>query len=736
MAVGVFLARDNDADVGLSRSSATCVRLEPSPLSPGVASINFDAVVEGTDANGLFEAIVQPHVPMAIDGRHVTVVAAGCSSSGKSTLMHGIALNAGIIEQTLNLVFQQIELRLQKQLTCAYLIEMNCTLLRENESNEHELNTFTTVQNVQDALRLYKECVVKENLDGKAHAIVRVRIEGIEEFNCDHPSTIHAGSITLVDIAGQSMIALHETAKMEYFSCSPILSKHLSSCLLPPYIPCLLMGLRTARTHQQQAIQSLLYACRVKDIIPLKEVVSVPPCTSLLTKLSTLITTDIWLPTERVLMKNQLPKVLCHPKGSWYDIAQIVLTKLFTKPTPLPSPHLSAASTNPDDDTSSEDESDERESPRNVLAAIDALFGTMGQGQTTHEANPLTKLRMIHGWWKETYDDLQDEEIITQKCSTRLNQLQACIQAQRKKYDELAAEKRAVEEALNTSNDQLRHVSSTVQKLQEDVAVMKRLQKRTPDVNAQFSQRLAKVIEDTKQVVIMKDATITQLQQTIQELQKQKECQDFGAQTVELVTQTTPDPKQEAQERKILALEKRAAEAERKEKNAKKELASMHIKLQHIQIKYEELETQRAVDLSTHTEWIETIDKLTCMCQNLETKNQQHCMDKAALEDRVLSEQYRVAAFNAALLRLNTQMTARTSLEHKLMDKLQGAEERIDRLVQALAISNEHESRAKEFVRTLESQVESMPELRRENLHLHAVLESKEHQIRQLERRL
>ena len=264
MAVAIFLATNDEGnkDVGISKASDTCVRLEPSPLSPGVASINFDAVVDLAEASTagthLYQSAVQPLVLSALAGRRATIVAAGCASSGKSTLLHGLTRGRGVIELALTDLFDAVQRRVQDHPDAVYLIEMSCLLLDESGNDDDELReSYLGVRSIDDAIKLYQRSIVATNGDGKRHASVAIRVETLEDYINDNNAvrTALVGSVRFIDVAGSAMIAVPQSVKpgnVEYFGVSRTLSKNFSSHLLAPYTTCLLLGLRTPRVQQQQ----------------------------------------------------------------------------------------------------------------------------------------------------------------------------------------------------------------------------------------------------------------------------------------------------------------------------------------------------------------------------------------------------------------------------------------------------------------------------------------------------
>lgn len=77
---------------GVTRTSATSVRLEHSAMSPGVASISFERVVDAQlvdDAARLFDQNLAPAVARCVAGFAASLVVAGAPHSGKSFACHG-----------------------------------------------------------------------------------------------------------------------------------------------------------------------------------------------------------------------------------------------------------------------------------------------------------------------------------------------------------------------------------------------------------------------------------------------------------------------------------------------------------------------------------------------------------------------------------------------------------------------------------------------------------------------
>lgn len=75
---------------GVTRTSATTVRLEHSDMSPGVASITFEQVFDQQHASAhVFDQSLAPAVARCVQGYGASIVLAGAPRSGKSFTCHG-----------------------------------------------------------------------------------------------------------------------------------------------------------------------------------------------------------------------------------------------------------------------------------------------------------------------------------------------------------------------------------------------------------------------------------------------------------------------------------------------------------------------------------------------------------------------------------------------------------------------------------------------------------------------
>uniref|UniRef100_K3X103 Kinesin motor domain-containing protein n=1 Tax=Globisporangium ultimum (strain ATCC 200006 / CBS 805.95 / DAOM BR144) TaxID=431595 RepID=K3X103_GLOUD len=75
---------------GITRTSATTVRLEHSEMSPGVASITFEQVYDQEHSNAdVFAQSIAPGVMKCVQGQSMSLVTTGAPRSGKSFTCHG-----------------------------------------------------------------------------------------------------------------------------------------------------------------------------------------------------------------------------------------------------------------------------------------------------------------------------------------------------------------------------------------------------------------------------------------------------------------------------------------------------------------------------------------------------------------------------------------------------------------------------------------------------------------------
>ncbi|KAF0704965.1 hypothetical protein AaE_014698 [Aphanomyces astaci] len=118
---------------------------------------------------------------------------------------------------------------------------------------------------------------------------------------------------------------------------------------------------------------------------------------------------------------------------------------------------------------------------------------------------------------------LAAEKALTLRCAVRISQLNDMIKFQRAAQEKAA---RAADKRLADSEHKLKLVQLMANQVQTDVTALKQRQDVVPSLYpsehntltmSQFSSRLTKVIDETKQVVAMKDQYIAQLEQKVQD---------------------------------------------------------------------------------------------------------------------------------------------------------------------------------------------------------------------------
>ncbi|ETV87353.1 hypothetical protein, variant [Aphanomyces astaci] len=511
MAVGVFLRADAvDGKVGLRRASNTCIRLEPSAMSPGVASINFDAVVEAPNpTDELFHQVVKPCLPIVCGGRDVSVIAAGCSASGKSHMMRGGTSTVGMVERCLEAMFDLVHDASKQDASRLTYIEMGCLWVQDT-SDTNAATALQAVRTLNDALQLY-EAHQRAMVATNAHSAVLCRVHS------SYQHTVVVGSLALVDVNGaSSMVALPCDPPSSTANNLELVIPHSSALtwwhstyMGSSYVPCLLLGLRTHASCQQQVIQSLLYACRVKDIATRQK-----PCvvtlkadtgrTSPLSKIMMHLTRSATpespcSPASKRFLNKYLPHVICaNPSALAMDRRCMWPPEMLN--TTFQPDHTSPLS--PVMTTSSDDSDDESE-----------------QVVTTSQ---LPTKRSLDAALKA----LAAEKALTLRCAVRISQLNDMIKFQRAAQEKADADARAADKRLADSEHKLKLVQLMANQVQTDVTALKQRQDVVPSLYpsehntltmSQFSSRLTKVIDETKQVVAMKDQYIAQLEQKVQD---------------------------------------------------------------------------------------------------------------------------------------------------------------------------------------------------------------------------
>ncbi|CAK4616585.1 unnamed protein product [Aphanomyces euteiches] len=796
MVVGVFLRQDaaDGTPIGLRKASDTCVRLEPSVMSPGVASINFDAVVE--NAPNLFDRLVQPMLSHVSQGRNVSVISAGCRGSGKSQLMHGSNIgndsnnntSVGIIERCLQSIFENERTAFEQDSTRMSYIELQCVWLSDKQVSDNDLSPtlFYPVRTLDDALRHYKSHMESDRQDN-AHCIVTCRVQSTSQADptvlSSSSRSVLVGTLVCLDIFGAAMMALPSSASpplMDYLPTSAALSTSYSSCLSSSFIPCLLVGLRTQAEFQQHAIHALLYACRVKDMTAIPSPNLDVDGDSILTKILSMLGSTNSSHDHRDFLRRHLPKINYAPGSDGSRAVESCMRQLFIKQqASLPPPSISPPTSPIMTTSSSEDDDDEN---------LKKLQPTAAATSTPSVSR-----------YDQALQALAAEKALTERCASRISRLNECIKVQRAAHDKLQAEKQDAERRLAASEEKLQHVQAIVDALQSDVNRLKRKEANPSALMAtsplvQFSSRLTKVIDETKQVVAMKDQFIQELEDSTKKTRADLETYQSKCRHLEALLEDEQKARKKTQAR-VQILENEAAcrqtdqiESQRVMERWKAEMDALSTANRQLQdelnaVRNRQTEMERKGQEALNAYKLESKMELDAQIRQMEEKaqaalqnEQQRWRTKLQEVQLALDAQVRAEASQGKLIEaLKTQIAQlegdlaswktqaqdlsqeKTALQIQLaalevaastavtttanspqademiqamIHEVEVARRRETHLVQALAVANQHESSVKAQKEALEK---AMQALRRENMELCWALDRADHRERNME---
>ncbi|KUF83842.1 Kinesin protein 3 [Phytophthora nicotianae] len=284
--------------VGICRMSATTVRLEHSEMSPGVASITFEQVFDVNDSNSrVFQTSLTGAIDDVVGGRAVTLIATGATSAGKSFACHGDQhkpsngkAEPGLITLAIRRVFSGLVNSIKDGEKCNVLLSCWGAQSGNNEALMDLLADGTSVDmKDMEKVMVDRSVVVKtpaEAVHLYSKALGRLKDTQKQDFVFAlHVETLLAngearrGRLIVIDIDGGSIIEprgeqMYQTQKKnrgEYFldpqfSVNETLSAGFGAFVGNTSSTYLLVAIQTPAQFQQQAIQSLLYACKAKEI--------------------------------------------------------------------------------------------------------------------------------------------------------------------------------------------------------------------------------------------------------------------------------------------------------------------------------------------------------------------------------------------------------------------------------------------------------------------------------------
>ncbi|KAL4086805.1 hypothetical protein PRIC1_013864 [Phytophthora ramorum] len=522
--------------VGICRTSPTTVRLEHSDMSPGVASITFEQVFDVNDSNSrVFQQSLTPAIDDVVEGKAATLIATGATGSGKSFACHGDQqkpssgkAGPGLITLAIRRVFGQLEANLKNGGKCNVLL--SCWGVGRSGSSEDEAlvdllaattrATVLPMENMEDVLVEHSVVVSTpaEAVHLYSRALGRVTDAEKQDFVLAlHVETLlpdgeaRRGRLVVVDIHGGSIVEPHgrdsvnqaeKKRGQQYlldtqFPVHEPLSAAFGTFVGNTSATYLLVAIRTPAQFQQQAIQSLLYACKAKEIRSSREPAlspSLSPSTSCESE------------------ESQKQSVVSRRVRKAYDIAKAATSSSTKASTPFD------AKSNQCDETA-------------IQIAIDALLKHLPH-DTLRGLSLQTKLEHIRTSQLDLERALVHETSIKDKCVDRISRLSQTMSCQVVEHEQQLQEaltaKHAAEAKLQGISIKFGGVGREVARLQEEVKALKAGQKIVADnedtqsssservMLHTLSARLEEAMIQAKDVITFKDSVIESLEERLQ----------------------------------------------------------------------------------------------------------------------------------------------------------------------------------------------------------------------------
>ncbi|KAG7384129.1 hypothetical protein PHYPSEUDO_002913 [Phytophthora pseudosyringae] len=314
---------------GICRTSASTVRLEHSEMSPGVASITFEQVFDVGDSNSrVFQTSLTGAIDAAVDGKAATLVATGATSAGKSFSCHGDQhkpstgqAEPGLITLAIRRVFSSLETKSKAGVKCNVLL--SCWGVGRGGTSENEaltdllaagMSVDVPAEHMETAMLEHSVAVTTpaEAVHLYSRALRRVKDAETQDFVVTlHVETLmksgeaRRGRLLVIDLHGESIVEprggelTNQAEKKErgqyfldtQFPVNETLSAGFGAFVGNKSSTYLLVAIQTPAQFQQQvrggvglnctsfelarrvtcsienqAIQSLLYACKAKEI--------------------------------------------------------------------------------------------------------------------------------------------------------------------------------------------------------------------------------------------------------------------------------------------------------------------------------------------------------------------------------------------------------------------------------------------------------------------------------------
>ncbi|KAF4030756.1 Kinesin motor domain [Phytophthora infestans] len=270
-------------------------------MSPGVASITFEQVFDVNDSNSrVFQTSLTGAIDDFIGGKAVTLIATGATNAGKSFACHGDQerpssrkFEPGLITLAIRRVFSNLESEIKDGGKCNVLL--SCWGIgRSGTSNPEALvdllaaGTSVTTEDMEkamvdhslvvrtpaEAVHLYSKALERVKCAEKQDFVFVLHVETLSPHGEARRGRlvvmdIHGGSI--VEPRGEVASQTQKKTRGEYFLDTQFPVNETLSAGFGPFVgntssTYVLVAIQTPAPFQQQAIQSLLYACKAKEI--------------------------------------------------------------------------------------------------------------------------------------------------------------------------------------------------------------------------------------------------------------------------------------------------------------------------------------------------------------------------------------------------------------------------------------------------------------------------------------
>ncbi|DAZ97058.1 TPA: hypothetical protein N0F65_001242 [Lagenidium giganteum] len=498
-------------------------------MSPGVASITFERVFDASAGNAptdLFQHSIGHGVCQVVRGFQVSIMAAGAAASGKSFVVHGDRGNQapGLIELCIAQVFEELRDSTDAQLFVGFFASsLGGELLHLAPS----LPSVTTdviqqyrylsqpVHSEDEALGVYEQA---RQLMTQAQGVSFAMVLSVETTDEDGTGRC-CGQLVCVDpkdnaIVEPTVVVDGKSAHFAdtHFPVERVLTKHFGQCLGNNWNSFVVVSIRTPAQFQQQAIQSLLYACKAKDIYS--------QCKPNVVKAVAALSSPASSPKVLPLSTHEADDVDTTPNDVSTGYQRKIVAERIHKAYQFAK-------------TASQSTSNEVHTNVSEMGhELDAML--LRAGVASPPTSLMEKMSALQGVLLHLEKKIESESSIKEKCVDRISKLSQTMSFQvvehEKHVQQLEQENAELEQKLHHMENKCTQVAETVQHLEAEVMAMRARQ--ATDLSSspselggnerallqKFSSRLEAAMEEAKGVVQMKDEVILTLEMRVKEL--------------------------------------------------------------------------------------------------------------------------------------------------------------------------------------------------------------------------